>query len=157
MEAELKAQGERRGRPKQGDENIPVNSPELTGQETREIAAQKAGAGLKRRVSLCKILHKLNLDARCLGLLFPHVVKRNLKIRPFYGFFTYRSFGKILHPIRDCLLRTIHTVRNLLLGMTGQKTREIAADKAGFGNPETYRQAKTVSVLTPVAVAASAA
>ncbi|MCP5197682.1 MAG: ParB N-terminal domain-containing protein [Gammaproteobacteria bacterium] len=27
---------------------------------------------------------------------------------------------------------------------SGQKTREIAAKKAGFGNPETYRQAKTV-------------
>ena len=39
----------------------------------------------------------------------------------------------------------------------GKETREIAAQKAGFGNAETYRQAKTVSVLTPVAVAASAA
>ena len=54
------------------------------------------------------------------GLLLPHVVKRRVKISPFYRFFTYRSFGKILHPIRDCLLRTIHTVRNLLLGMAGQ-------------------------------------
>ena len=26
----------------------------------------------------------------------------------------------------------------------GKETREIAADKAGFGNPETYRQAKAV-------------
>ena len=27
---------------------------------------------------------------------------------------------------------------------SGQKTREIAADKAGFGNKDTYRQAKAV-------------
>ena len=45
VEAELKAQGERRGRPKTAGEDIPVNSPELTGQETREVAAQKAGFG----------------------------------------------------------------------------------------------------------------
>ena len=70
------------------------------------------------------------INARRLGLLLPHVVKRRVKIRPFYGFFTYRSFRKILRPIRDCLLRTIHTVRNLLLGMAGQKTREIAAQKS---------------------------
>ena len=38
-------------------------------------------------------------------------------------------------------------MQNFAQVATGQKTREIAADKAGFGNPETYRQAKTVSVL----------
>ena len=40
---------------------------------------------------------------------------------------------------------------------SGQRTDQIAAEKAGFGNAETYRQAKTVRSLTPVAVAASAA
>lgn len=70
------------------------------------------------------------INASRLRLLFPDVIKRNLKISPFYRFFTYRSFGKILHPIRDCLLRTIHTVRNLLLGMAGKETREIAAQKS---------------------------
>jgi hypothetical protein len=35
-------------------------------------------------------------------------------------------------------------VQNFAQAATGQKTREIAAEKAGFGNAETYRQAKTV-------------
>ena len=47
VEAELKAQGERRGRPKQGGEDIIVdNYPQFeAGQKTREIAADKAGFG----------------------------------------------------------------------------------------------------------------
>ena len=28
--------------------------------------------------------------------------------------------------------------------LSGRESREIAAEKAGFGNPETYRQAKAV-------------
>jgi N6-adenosine-specific RNA methylase IME4/ParB-like chromosome segregation protein Spo0J len=53
VEQELKAQGERRGRPKQENENqgelveseIPQKFAELAGKETREIAADKAGFG----------------------------------------------------------------------------------------------------------------
>ena len=45
VEAELKAQGERRGRPKTAGEDIPQNFAEYSGKETREIAAQKAGFG----------------------------------------------------------------------------------------------------------------
>ena len=74
------------------------------------------------------------INASRLGLLFPDVIKRRVKIRPFYRFFTYRSFGKILHPIRYRLLRNFNRLCNLFLGMTGQKTREIAAQKAGFVN-----------------------
>ena len=53
VEAELKAIGERRGRPRQEregqgtlvEEEIPVNLPEFESGETREIAAKKAGFG----------------------------------------------------------------------------------------------------------------
>lgn len=52
VEQELKAIGERRGRPKQENEGqgelvegIPDNYPELPGKETRQIAAAKAGFG----------------------------------------------------------------------------------------------------------------
>ena len=56
VEAELKAMGERRGRPKQEGEGqgglvekeIPGNCPEFQSGETREIAARKAGFGSDR-------------------------------------------------------------------------------------------------------------
>ena len=135
------------------------------------------------------------INARRLGLLLPHVVKRRVKISPFYRFFSYRSFYKIVYPRLCCWLRNINRFRYLLLGMTGEpqiksglflalffflqrprqplgngrlffapplpknqavdisqnfgelfgkKNYEIAAEKAGFGNKDTYRQAKTV-------------
>jgi len=52
VEAELKALGERRGRPKQGGEDISQNFGELFGKKNYEIAAEKAGFGLKRRVRI---------------------------------------------------------------------------------------------------------
>lgn len=43
---------------------------------------------------------------------------------------------------QECLLEEL--VQNFAQVESGQKTREVAAEKAGFGNAETYRQAKTV-------------
>ena len=47
VEAELKAQGERRGRPKTAGEDIRLNLDEYSGQRTDQIAAEKAGFGNK--------------------------------------------------------------------------------------------------------------
>mgnify|MGYP003378600608 CR=1 FL=1 len=49
----------------------------------------------------------------------PDVVDWRVKIREICRIMILAFFGKFILPISDRLLRTIHTVRNLFLGMTG--------------------------------------
>ena len=51
VEAELKAQGERRGRPKAAGEDIRLNLDEYSGQRTDQIAAEKADHGAQPKAS----------------------------------------------------------------------------------------------------------
>ena len=107
---ELKAQGERRGGDtSSGEQRNPVNSPECSGKETREIAAQKAGFGSEFTYRQAKTVVQ-NAS--------PELVEAELKAQ-----------GE-----RRCRPKAAgEDIRLNLDEYSGQRTDQIAAEKADHG------------------------
>ena len=197
VEAELKAQGERRGGDtSSGEQRNPVNSPECSGKETREIAAQKAGfgseftyrqakavvqnairwnsrrrasagAGLKQQV---RILVAIATNIQGNALTLSRLKKPALKVaaltaRPDWLCSRARRLKSFTPSERVAIGLAVEAELGNRRGQrtdlasgelpvnspevnspecSGKETREIAAEKAGFGSEFTYRQAKAV-------------
>ena len=111
------------GRPKK--ENV-VNCPQLEpGNRTRGIAAQKSGFGNK------------------VGEQAENEVRKDFTVseRVAIGEAVEKALGNRLGSNQ---YRQKVPVENIPQAEAGKKTRDIAAEKAGFGNGKTYQQAKKV-------------
>jgi len=134
VEAELgKRQGQRTDLATAGQGTLlelPANWPEVAGKETRELAAKKAGfdseATYRRAKSVTE--HATPELGKAVEAELKEAGER-------------RGRPKQDNEQQNELLEISQNFGEL----SGKKNYEVAAEKAGFNNPETYRQAKSVT------------
>lgn len=112
-----------------------------------ELAEAAFGEVGRQRFGICAIWHKVqkpakptvDIDAIVLGEMHENELRKDFTVSERV------AIGKAVEQaIGERRGRPVENVQEIAQLPKGQKTREEAAEKSGFGNAETYRQAKAI-------------